>query len=137
MGLLEKVKNLFRKPALPEAPKAAEEKPAARPRKACKKCGKMFSYDPSWEFIPNYCKDCKKQFTQEKEEKQRAGAPRKIKRKCRECGKFFTFPNTIAHYPNYCPNCRKAHQAAMKAKYSRKPADKNGNGKGSKTDGNR
>lgn len=137
MGLLEKVKKLFQKPALPEAPKAAEEKPAARPRKACKKCGKMFSYDPSWEFIPNYCKDCKKQFTQEKEEKQRAGAPRKIKRKCRECGKFFTFPNTIAHYPNYCPNCRKAHQAAMKAKYSRKPADKNGNGKGSKTDGNR
>lgn len=137
MGLLEKVKKLFQKPSLPEAPKAAEEKPAARPRKACKKCGKMFSYDPSWEFIPNYCKDCKKQFTQEKEEKQRAGAPRKIKRKCRECGKFFTFPNTIAHYPNYCPNCRKAHQAAMKAKYSRKPADKNGNGKGSKTDGNR
>lgn len=137
MRLLEKVKKLFQKPALPEAPKAAEEKPAARPRKACKKCGKMFSYDPSWEFIPNYCKDCKKQFTREKEEKQRAGAPRKIKRKCRECGKFFTFPNTIAHYPNYCPNCRKAHQAAMKAKYSRKPADKNGNGKGSKTDGNR
>lgn len=137
MGLLEKVKKLFRKPALPEATKTAEEKPAARPRKACKKCGKMFSYDPSWEFIPNYCKDCKKQFTREKEEKQRAGAPRKVKRKCKECGKFFTFPNTIAHYPNYCPNCRKAHQAAMKAKYSRKPADKNGNGKGSKTDGNR
>jgi hypothetical protein len=84
MRLLEKVKNLFRKPALPEAPKAAEEKPAARPRKACKKCGKMFSYDPSWEFIPNYCKDCKKQFTREKEEKQRAGAPRKVKRKCKE-----------------------------------------------------
>ena len=79
----------------------------------------MFSYDPAWEFIPNYCKDCKKKFAQEKEEKQRAGAPRKIKRKCKECGKFFTFPNTLPHYPNYCPNCRKTHQAAMKAKYSR------------------
>ena len=115
MGLLEKVKKLFRKPALPEAPKTVEEKPAARPRKACKKCGKMFSYDPAWEFVPNYCKECKKQFAREKEEKQRAGAPRKVKRKCKECG----------------------HQAAMKAKYSRKPAEKNGNGKGSKTDGNR
>ena len=31
------------------------------------------------------------------EERQRAGAPRKIKRKCKECGNFFTFPNTIAH----------------------------------------
>ena len=137
MGLLEKVKKLFRKPALPEAPKTVEEKPAARPRKKKKKCGKMFSYDPAWEFVPNYCKECKKQFAREKEEKQRAGAPRKVKRKCKECGKFFTFPNTLAHYPNYCPNCRKTHQAAMKAKYSRKPAVKNGNGKGSKTDGNR
>ena len=128
MGLLEKVKKLFRKPALPEAPKTVEEKPAARPRKACKKCGKMFSYDPAWEFVPNYCKECKKQFAREKEEKQRAGAPRKVKRKCKECGKFFTFPNTLAHYPNYCPNCRKTHQAAMKAKYNRKPEKKETNG---------
>ena len=29
----------------------------------------MFSYDPSWDFVPNYCKECKKQFAQEKEEK--------------------------------------------------------------------
>ena len=40
-------------------------------------------YDPSWDHIPNYCKDCKKKFTAEKEEKQRTGAPRKIKRKCK------------------------------------------------------
>ncbi len=119
MSLFEKLKNLFRKSAPPEVPKEEPEKKAVRPQKACKKCGKMFSYDPAWEFIPNYCKDCKKQFVLEKEEKQRAGAPRKIKRKCKECGKFFTFPNTLPHYPNYCPNCRKAHQAAMKAKYSR------------------
>ena len=119
MSLFEKLKNLFRKPA-PQGKPAEAPKTPERPQKTCKKCGKTFSYDPSWEFIPNYCRDCKKQFAQEKEEKQRAGAPRKIKRKCRECGKFFTFPNTIAHYPNYCPNCRKAHQTAQKAKYSRK-----------------
>ena len=125
MGLLEKLKGLFRRPAPPEAPKPAAESPAdARLKKACKRCGKMFSYDPSWDFIPNYCKDCKKQFAREKEEKQRAGAPRKIKRKCRECGRYFTFPNTLPHYPNYCPNCRKAHQAAMKAKYNRNPEKK-------------
>ena len=125
MGLLEKVKKLFRKPALPEAPKTVEEKPAARPRKACKKCGKMFSYDPAWEFVPNYCKECKKQFAREKEEKQRAGAPRKIKRKCKACGNYFTFPNTLEHYPNYCSNCRKKHQAQMKEKYSRKGSGAN------------
>ena len=119
MSLFEKLKNLFRKPAPQEKPAEAPKTPE-RLQKTCKKCGKTFSYDPSWEFIPNYCRDCKKQFAQEKEEKQRAGAPRKIKRKCKECGKFFTFPNTIAHYPHYCPNCRKAHQAAQKAKYSRK-----------------
>ncbi len=129
MSLFDKLKNLFRKPAPQEAPAEPAGKPAARPQKACKKCGKMFSYDPSWNFIPNYCKDCKKEFAREKEEKQRAGGPRKIRRKCKECGKYFMFPNTLEHYPNYCPNCRKAHQAAMKAKYSRKPAAKTG-GKG-------
>ena len=35
---------------------------------------------------------------------------------------------TIPHYPNYCPNCRKTHQAAMKAKYNRKPEKKETNG---------
>ena len=128
MSLFEKLKNLFRKPAPQKKTEPEAEKLSVRPKKACKKCGKMFSYDPSWDFIPNYCKDCKKQFAIEKEEKQRAGAPRKIRRKCRECGKFFTFPNTIPHYPNYCPNCRKTHQAAMKAKYNRKPEKKGTNG---------
>jgi len=121
MSLFEKLKNMFRKapePAkAPEIPVKAEN---TRLKKACKECGKMFSYDPSWEFVPNYCKDCKQKFKKEKEEKQRSGAPRKIKRKCKECGNFFTFPNTLAHYPSYCPNCRKRHKEAQKAKYSRK-----------------
>ena len=98
MSILDRLKNLFRKPAPPEPPK--ESAPAAKPKKTCKKCGKTFSYDPSWEFIPNYCKDCKKQFAQEKEEKQRAGAPRKIKRKCKECGKYFTLETPILWPPD-------------------------------------
>ena len=128
MGLLQKIKTLFggRKEPKQEAETAPAAKQGTRQKKACKKCGKMFTYDTTWDFIPNYCKDCKKQFAQEKEEKQRAGAPRKIKRKCKECGNFFTFPNTIAHYPNYCPNCRKRHQAAQKAKYAGK-GKKDGN----------
>ena len=121
MGLIDKLKNMFRKAPEPEkAPEAPAKPENTRQKKACKTCGKMFSYDPSWEFIPNYCKDCKQKFMKEKEEKQRAGAPRKIKRKCKECGNFFTFPNTLEHYPSYCPNCRKRHKDAQKAKYSRK-----------------
>ena len=120
MKWMEKLKNLFRKKQM-EAP--AEAGPGSQTpqkvKRACKKCGKMFTVDPSWEHIPNYCKECKKQFVAEKEAKQRAGEPRKIKRKCRECGNYFTFPNTLEHYPNYCNNCRKRHQAAMKEKYSR------------------
>ena len=103
------------KEAAPAVPAAA-----ARIKKTCKACGKTFSVDPSWEFVPNYCKECKQKFVKEKEEKQRAGTPRKIKRKCRECGNFFTFDSTLARYPSYCPNCRKRHKEAQKAKYSRK-----------------
>ena len=69
MGFFEKLKQLFRKSAPQEAPKTEEIRPSsARPKKACKKCGKMFSYDPGWDFIPNYCKDCKKQFALENPE---------------------------------------------------------------------
>ena len=122
MSLMEKIKNLFRKnrpePEKETAPAAPAA--AARDKKTCKACGKTFTVDPSWEFVPNYCKECKKKFTQEKEARQRAGAPRKIKRKCKACGNYFTFPNTLEHYPNYCSNCRKKHQAQMKEKYSRK-----------------
>ena len=122
MSLLEKIREFLfgKKPTEEEKKSAPAETPAQRQKKTCKNCGKMFTIDPSWEHIPNYCKDCRKKFAEEKEARQRAGAPRKIKRKCRECGQFFTFPNTLAHYPNYCSNCRKRHQAAMKEKYSRK-----------------
>ena len=122
MGLAEIIRGLFRKKeAAPAEPKPPREPQAgARPKKTCRGCGKEFSYDPSLEYVPNYCRECKKKFTQEKEAKQRAGAPRKIRRKCRACGKTFTFPNTLEHFPTYCGDCRKRHQAEMKAKYSRK-----------------
>ena len=119
MNLPEKLKNLFGKSAIPAVPDEAAGKPSARPQKTCQKCGKLFSYDPSLGFVPNCCKSCKEQLIREKEEKQRAGAPREIRRKCRECGKYFTFPNTLQNFPRTCPNCRKTHQAAMKARYSR------------------
>ena len=118
MKLTEKIKALFRKKEAEPAPPQEQQKPT-RQQKACKGCGKLFSYDPSWDHIPNYCKECKKKLTAEREEKQRAGVPRKIRRKCKACGNFFSFPNTLEHYPNYCNNCRKKHQAEMKAKYSR------------------
>ena len=121
MGLKGFLKALFgggkKADPAPEPPAPEQD---TRRKKTCRNCGKQFTYDTTWEFVPNYCKDCKQQFAREKEEKQRAGEPRKIRRKCRECGRFFTFPNTLAHYPNYCPNCRKRHQAAMKEKYGRK-----------------
>ena len=119
MGFLDKIRSLFakgKKPAETVSAPVPDEKPA-RQVKTCKNCGKTFSIDPSWEHIPNYCRDCRRKFAQEKEEKQRAGAPRRIRRKCKACGNFFSFPSTLEHYPSYCSNCRKAHQAAMKEKY--------------------
>ena len=121
MKLLEWIRSWLKpKPKMKEEPRPAA---LEKLRKTCKSCGKTFTVDPSWEHIPNYCKDCKKKFVAEKEAKQRSGAPRKIKRTCKECGRVFTFPNTLAHYPNYCGNCRKAHQVKMKEKYARRKAD--------------
>ena len=114
MKLLERIKALFGKKPVPAPAEPAEP---AKDRRVCKECGKTFTINPSWDHIPNYCKDCRQRFAREKEEKQRAGAPRKIKRTCKSCGKVFTFPNTLEHYPNYCLNCRKTHQARMKARY--------------------
>ena len=117
MKLFERIRGFLREdePAEPAPP------PAPVPqKKTCKKCGKTFTVDPSWGYVPTFCKDCKQQLVKEKEREQRAGELREIKRKCKACGKFFTFPSDTARYPSYCPNCRKRHQAAMKEKYSRK-----------------
>ena len=118
MSLTDRIKSWFaRKEPEQEQPTQAP----AKLRRTCKACGKTFSVDPSWDHIPNYCKECKQRLVREKEERQRAGKPQKIKRKCKNCGQFFTFPSTLPHYPNYCNNCRKQHQAQMKEKY-RRPA---------------
>ena len=57
MNLIQKIKVLFRKKPVPVP---EPQKTTTRLKKACKGCGKTFSYDPSWDHIPNYCKDCKK-----------------------------------------------------------------------------
>ena len=116
MNLIEKIKGMFSRKAPAEAPEQPTQAPE-KIKRTCKECGKTFTVDPSAQYIPNYCKECKQRFAREKEERQRAGNPQKIKRKCKNCGKFFTFPSTLPHYPNYCNNCRKAHQVQMKAKY--------------------
>ena len=121
--MIGKLGNLFRKKA-PEAPAAEAPKDAER-KLTCKGCGKQFAPDPTLGFVPNYCRECRKKIDAEREAKQRAGAPREIRRKCKACGKYFTFPNTAEHYPVYCGACRKQQRAEKKAKYSRKPAQDN------------
>ena len=117
MKLLEKIRGFLRE-GEPEAPAAPKE--PEKYKKTCKQCGKTFTVDPAWGYVPTFCKDCKQRLAKDKEMKQRAGDLKEIKRKCRECGKFFTFPSDTARYPTYCPNCRRRHQAKMKEKYSRK-----------------
>ena len=121
MKLLEKIRGFLREEE-PE-PQPAPSEPQ-RTKRACKKCGKTFTVDPAWGFVPNFCRDCRQEMDREKEKKQRAGALHDIKRQCKACGKVFTFPSDTVSYPNYCPDCRKRRQAEQKKKYSRKKADK-------------
>ena len=117
MKLLEKIRGFLREDEPVEQPVPAEPQ---KLKKTCEKCGKPFTVDPAWGFVPNFCKDCRQRIDREKEAKQRAGAPHDIRRQCKACGKFFTFPSDTARYPTYCPDCRKRRQAAQKEKYSRK-----------------
>ena len=86
----------------PGKPKAvveiAEEKKLVE--KPCKECGKPIFYDPSWDHIPNFCRECRQKYRNEHD------IVRIIHRKCRKCGKQFSFPDNIRHYPNYCRECR-------------------------------
>ena len=120
MKLLDKIRGFLRPEEEPEASKAPEA--PAPLKKACRQCGKTFTVDPAWGFVPTFCKDCRQKMAKEKEAAQRKGPLRDIRRTCKACGKFFTFPSDTLHYPSYCPDCRKRHQSAMKEKYSRKKA---------------
>ena len=64
MSLLQKIRGFLRYDE-PEAPPAPE---APVPlKKTCKQCGKTFTVDPAWGFVPTFCKDCKQQLAKDKE----------------------------------------------------------------------
>lgn len=67
----------------------------------CRSCGRPISYNPEWEHIPNYCRECKKEYQEKQNEKRDL-----ITRTCKQCGKTFTFPESVQHWPNYCQECR-------------------------------
>lgn len=64
----------------------------------CRSCGRPISYNPEWEHIPNYCRECKREY-----QEKRQGL---VTRTCRRCGKTFTLPESVQHWPNYCQECR-------------------------------
>ena len=75
-----------------------EEEYAMEPEfqtKPCRSCGRPISYNPEWKHIPNYCRECKKEY--------RAGL---VTRTCKRCGRTFTLPESVQHWPNYCRECQ-------------------------------
>ena len=92
--MFEFLKNLFSR----SNTHPVKEEPLLEPEfqtKPCRSCGRPISYNPEWEHIPNYCRECKKEY--------RAGL---ITRTCKRCGKTFTLPESVQHWPNYCQECR-------------------------------
>ncbi len=96
------LKNLFRKKHGGAMEIVSEPKMLEKP---CRSCGKSIFYDPSWDHIPNYCRECREKYRQDHD------IIRVMKRKCRKCGKEFRFPSNLRHYPNYCKKCRAQFKA--------------------------
>ena len=73
--------------------------------KPCRSCGRPISYNLEWEHIPNYCRECKKEYQKDT-----------ITRTCKRCGKTFSLPSSVQHWPNYCQECRASlHLKRIKA----------------------
>ena len=92
--LFEFLKNLFSR----NSTHPSEDEPLLEPEfqtKQCRSCGRPISYNPEWKHIPNYCRECRKDY--------RAGL---ITRTCKRCGKTFTLPESVQHWPNYCQECK-------------------------------
>ena len=59
-GLIARIRAILSRKKPEESPVKQEEEKPNRIKKTCKECGKTFTVDPTWEHIPNYCKECKR-----------------------------------------------------------------------------
>lgn len=84
-----------------KAQKAAED--AHWHEKNCQKCGKTIRYRDDWSHIPNYCKECREKFDNEKKQREQL----RREKSCRGCGKTIIYYADWKHIPNYCEDCRK------------------------------
>jgi len=73
------LKKIFSRKTESVASMPIKEEPK-RLEKPCRTCGKPIFYDPSWEHIPNYCKECKRKYQDEH------SIPKIMKRKCLDYG---------------------------------------------------
>ena len=72
MKLLDKIRGFLRPEE--EAEPAPAPKAPEKLKKTCKKCGKAFTVDPAWGFVPTFCKDCRQQLKKEKDADRSAGS---------------------------------------------------------------
>ena len=83
-----------------KAAKVAED--AHWHEKTCKRCGKTIRYRDDWSHVPNYCKECKEKFDEEKRQREKL----RREKPCRGCGKTIVYYADWEHIPNYCKECQ-------------------------------
>ena len=77
--------------------------------KNCQRCGATIRYNDEWSHSPNFCKDCKEKFAEEKAAREAARKEREAKwreKPCKGCGAMIRYNVDWDNPPNYCNKCK-------------------------------
>ena len=97
--------------------KSAEE--AHWHEKACQRCGAIIRYRDDWSHEPNFCKNCKEKFAEERAAKEAAKKEREAKwqeKPCKSCGTMIRYNVDWTNPPNYCADCKERFKAEQEYK---------------------
>ena len=88
------------------------------------RCGAIIRYRDDWSHEPNFCKNCKEKFAEERAAKEAAKKEREAKwqeKPCKSCGTMIRYNVDWTNPPNYCADCKERFKAEQEYKLRYNP----------------